>query len=139
MIKNNQAKSLIALVIISAVIILALRIAIEQVVRISIAQNETNALNTLRIISTALENYAKDNSGVFPSSLVTLSETKPAYLDKSYLNQPYMKSYNYICSRLEPSGYSCSAMPVKCNLTGKKNYLVVTGGSLISEDCDKKE
>jgi len=139
MLRNNHGKSIIALVIVSAVIVLALRIAIEQVVRISIAQNETNALNTLKIISTALENYAKDNSGVFPSSLVTLSETKPEYLNKSYLNQPYMKSYNYNCSRLEQSGYSCSAVPVQCNLTGKKVFIVVTGGSLISEDCNKRD
>lgn len=118
------------------------RILIERLIKLNIAQNESNAQSSLKLISTALENYAKAKQGVFPVTLVALAETKPPYLDKSYItliSVPAVKGYSYSCSRLEASGYNCSAVPVKCNLTGRNIYTISTGGSFISEECNKKD
>ncbi len=137
--QNNRAVSLITLAILIAIFALLLRIAIVQVIKITINQNESSALSTLKLISTALENYAKDNQGIFPLSLISLSQTKPPYLDKDYISQLPIRGYNYNCSRLEQSGYSCFAVPVKCNITAKRIFTVTTGGALTYEDCSKKE
>jgi len=122
-----------------AVATLVLRIAIERIIKINIVQNESNAQSTLKLISTALENYAKDHQGVFPSNFSDLTQKNPHYLGTDYIAESPVKGYNYNCSRLEPSGYSCSAMPVGCKLSGKIIYTVTTGGVFVSEECTKKE
>lgn len=125
--------------VIIAISSLTLRIAIEQIIRINIAQNESNAQTTLKLISAALENYAKDHLGAYPDKSSLLNQDNPRYLDKDYLAESPAKGYDYSCSRLESSGYSCAANPVKCNLTGKMTYTVTTGGLIVSEECIKKE
>ncbi len=139
---DNRGKSFIAIMVIIAITAFVLRIVIDKVIKISIVQNEANASATLKLISAALENYAKDNH-VYPANLDLLTQSRPAYLDKDYIKQSpllgYIKGYNYNCSRLDTSGYSCLAIPVSCGLTGKKVYSVVTGGLLISDECNKKE
>jgi len=137
--KNTKARSFVAIMIALAVSSLLLRIAIEKIIKINISQNESNAQTTLKLISTAIENYAQDHLGVFPVNLSVLTQNHPPYLDKDYIAQTPLKGYNYSCPRFEPSGYSCSAIPVKCQLTGKMIYTITTGGLLISEECSKKE
>lgn len=137
--KDRKGRSFITIIVGIALLVLILRIAIEQMIKLNISQNESNAQSALKLISTALENYAKDNQGVYPTSLLVLSQKNPPYLDKNYLRQSPIKGYNYSCSRLEPTGYSCAAIPVKCNLTGKKIYSITTGGSFLSEECKAKE
>lgn len=137
--KDTRARSFVTIMIVIAVSALLLRISIERIIKMNISQNESNASATLKLISTALENYAKDNLGVFPSSLSVLTQTNPPYLDKDYIDESPIKGYNYTCPRLEPSGYSCSARPVRCNITGKVIYTVTTGRSFASEECSKKE
>lgn len=122
-----------------AVSALILRVVIEQVIRINLNQNESSAQGTLKLVSTALENYAKNHQGVFPTDFADLVESKPAYLDRDYISDSPLKGYNYNCSRIEPAGYSCSAAPVKCKLSGRFIYTVTTGGLLIYEKCDIKE
>jgi len=129
----------VAIMIIVAVTSLLLRFSIEQIIKINIIQNESVAQATLKLISTALENYAKDNRGSFPLSLSLLARSDPAYLDQDYISKSPIRGYEYNCSRLEPSGYACSAAPVKCNLSGKAIYTITTGGSLTLEGCSKKE
>jgi hypothetical protein len=41
--------------------------------------------------------------------------------------------------RLEASGYTCSASPSRCNLSGKKTFTITTGQVLSAEECGKKE
>jgi type II secretory pathway pseudopilin PulG len=115
-----------------------LRVAADRFIKFNIAQNESAALNTLKLISAALENYAEDNRGVYPTNLALLTQPKPPYLDRDATKQSPLKGYNYGCLRLEPSGYSCYAMPVKCRLTGKISFSVTTGNILAQEACDKK-
>lgn len=137
--KDAKARSFVVIMIIIAVSALLLRIVIEQLIKINIAQNESNAQVTLRLIATALENYAKDHQASFPTSLSILTKNNPPYLDKDYLAESPIKGYEYSCSRLDSFGYSCSAQPVKCKLTGRMDYNITTAGILISEDCSKKE
>ncbi len=136
---KQRGLSFITIMIIIALFALVLRFAIERLMKITIQQNESNAQSTLKLISTALENYAKDHSGAFPLDLSVLTHSNPAYLDKDYLSHSPLKGYEYSCSRLEASSYSCSAIPVKCKFTGEKVYTVTTGGLVVAESCRGRE
>ena len=137
MILNKIAKSFVTIMIVIAVCALLLRIGIEQIIKINIAQDESSAIATIKLISAALENYAADHKGAYPAVLSSLTQTNPAYLDKDYIAQSSLKGYSYACGRLEASGYSCQAVPVKCNFTGRAVYSVTTGGVVASQDCSK--
>ena len=139
MIRNNYAKNTVTLMLVIAVLALFLRLGIEQTIKVNISQNESNASVALKSISTALQNYAEDHGEVFPQALSALIETDPAYLDKDYLHQTSIAGYNFSCSRLDASGYSCSATPIKCNSTGREIYIITTGGVMVSDLCAKKE
>jgi len=139
MAKNKlRGQSFVTIMIVIAVTALILRILIEQVVKMNISQNESNAQSTLKLLSAALENYAKDHLGAYPEDLVVLSETTPPYLDKNYNIDLPVKGYIFSCARIEASGYSCSATPLKCNVSGQRNYGITTGGIFMSEDCKKR-
>jgi len=135
--KDTQARSLVTIMMIVGISALFLSIAIKQIIKINIAQNESRAQVTLKLISAALENYAKDHLGAFPADLSILIQSKPPYLDKNYVSESPIKGYNYSCLRLEASGYSCSAVPVKCDLTGKMLYTITTGSVLVCAGCGK--
>ena len=136
---NNKGKSLLVIMIIIVFSVLLLRYAIDHIIKMTVNQNESNAVGVLKMIGTALENYAGDKNGVFPGSISALTKTTPAYLNRDYVAESPIRGYNYTCSRMESSGYSCSASPVKCNLTGKKVFIISTGNIFVSEDCFKKE
>ncbi len=140
--KVNKGKSFVTIMIVIAFSALLLRIAIENLVRINIAQNESRASATLKFISAALENYAKDNNGIYPASLSVLTQSKPPYLEKKYIDdiaQSPVKGYSYNCPTLELSGYNCYASPVRCKFTGNTVYVIATGSPLKSEECKIKE
>jgi len=136
---NNKARSFVIIMLVIAIVALLLRVAIEQVIKGSSAQNESNATSTLKLVATALENYAKDHAGNFPSSVSALTQTSPAYIDKDYVTQSPAKGYIFSCPRLDASGYSCYASPTHCGLSGSKIYHVTTGGLSVSEDCSVKK
>jgi len=137
--KNKKARSFVVIMIVIALSALLLRVVVDKAISLTCSQNESNAQSTLRLIATALENYAKDNRGVYPDKISVLTQSQPAYLDKDYVKQSPIKGYRYNCSRLDSGGYSCHALPTRCKLTGKTVFTVTTGSLLISEDCDKKE
>ena len=127
------------IMVVIALTALALRMIISEIINVTSAQNEASAQSTLKLISTALENYAKNNQGVYPLKISVLTQSQPSYLDKDYIKQSPVKGYIYNCSRLDATGYSCSAFPARCKLTGKTVFTVTTGSLLISEGCDKEE
>jgi len=137
--KRNAGRSFVTIMIVIAVSALFLRTTVEQIMRMTVAQNEADAMATLKLISAALENYAKDHLGAYPSTLKPLTETSPVYLDRDYIAESPFKGYIYSCARLESGSYSCSAVPEKCKLTGGVSYGISTGGALISDDCTKRE
>ncbi|MDD2752009.1 MAG: hypothetical protein PHN59_02650 [Candidatus Omnitrophica bacterium] len=136
--ENNRGKNTVTWILIIAFVSLILRSVILQIIQSNITQNESNASVTLKFISTALENYAKNNHGIFPTSLNVLSESEPPYLNKNYLVNS-IKGYNFSYPRLDPAGYSCLAVPIKCNVTGRMVFTITTGGIIVSEECFKKE
>jgi len=136
---DQKARSFIAIMVVIALLSLGLRIAIEKIIKITISQNESSAEATLKLISAALENYAKDHLGEYPENFSALTRDDSAYLDRDYILRSPRRGYSYNCMRLESSGYDCSAIADRCGFTGKKNYSVKTGGLLESEDCSKKD
>lgn len=135
----SKGHNFVIIMVVIAVSALILRFAIEELLKINITQNESNASGTLKLISTALENYAQAHSGTYPASLSLLTQDNPPYLEKDYVALSPIRGYNFNCFRLEASSYSCAATPIKCRLTGKINYTITTGGLLISEECSGKE
>lgn len=136
---NKKAKSFVVIMISIAIFVLLLRVVILNIIKFNIEQNESSAQSTLKLTAIALENYAKDNQGAFPAKISVLTQSNSKYLDKDYISLSPVQGYNYSCSRLEQSGYNCSAVPVNCNLSGKMNYTVSTGNLFVSEKCGKKE
>ena len=136
---KSYGRSLVLIMVVIAIAALTLRLVIDQIIKLDITQNESNAAVTLKFISAALENYAKANSGTFPADLALLTQNNPPYLDKEYTVKSQTKGYNFNYQRLDPSGYSCSAIPTRCGLTGKRSYTISSGGTLVSEECSKKE
>lgn len=135
---NKKARSFVTIMIAVAVSALLLRLAIHKIIIYNIEQNQRIAQSNLKLLSTALENYAKDNKGVYPANTAELTGAKPVYLERDYLAAPSVRGYEYDCQRLDPAGYNCSAAPANCKLSGKMVYAVSTGGLIIAESCDKK-
>jgi hypothetical protein len=136
---NRKAKSFVTIMIIIAISALLLRLAIHKLIIFNIEQNQILAQGNLKLFSTALENFAKDNKGVYPAQISQLTKGKPVYLEKDYIMDSPLKGYEYDCQRLDQTGYNCQAVPVNCKLSGKKIYTVSTGGLIIAEDCGKNE
>lgn len=136
--KGNRARSFVMIMVIIAVSAFLFRIAIGRIIKLSIVQNESTAVANLKLIAAALEKYAEDYEGAYPLSLAVLAGSEPSYIDKDYSAKPDFKGYNYNCPRLDKAGYSCSAIPVKCGITGNLAYTVTTGSLLISEGCGRR-
>jgi len=139
LLENNKAKSFVIIMVIIALCALLLRAVSERILSVVSSQNEAMAEATLKSIATALDNYARDNQGVYPKSVAILTQATPAYLDRDYIFDSPLKGYTYSCGRLDASGYNCHAFPSSCKLTGSLAFTVTTGNILISEDCSIKE
>jgi hypothetical protein len=136
MIMNLKARSFVSIMIVIAFSALLLRLGLHRIIIYEIQQNQLLAQVNLKLFSTAMENYAKDNKNVYPVSIDLLTKSDPVYLEKDYLAAASVGGYEYDCQRLDASGYSCTASPVNCKLTGKMLYAVSTGGLIIAENCD---
>jgi type II secretory pathway pseudopilin PulG len=137
--RRRRGMTFVTVMIVVALTALFLRFAIEQLIGWNIAQDESNARETLKLISTALENYAKDHMGGYPGNLTALYGSQPPYIEKSYAKMGTVKGYAFDCSVLDPGGYSCSASPSRCRLTGKTVFRVTTGGSMTADLCSPRE
>jgi len=134
---NRKGRSFVTIMIVVALSALSLRLAIHKIIIYNIQQNQLLAQVNLKLLSTALENYAKDNNGLYPENINQLTKNKPAYLEKNYLAVSSVRGYEYDCQRLDAGGYNCSATPLDCKFSGKMGYSVSTGGVVITESCDK--
>ena len=134
---NNKAKSFVTIMVVVALSALLLRLAIHRIVVYKIEQNQLMAQVNLKLFSAAMENYAKDNDA-YPVSVELLVKHKPVYLERDYLAATSVRGYEYDCQRLDATGYSCTASPVDCQLSGKIVYTVSTGGLIMTQSCDKK-
>lgn len=134
---NQKARSFVTVMIFVALSALLLRWATEKLIIYNIQQNQSAAQINLKLLSAALENYAKDN-GQYPENIDSLTSHQPVYLEKDYLAVDSVRGYEYDCQRMDTSGYNCSAAPLDCKFSGKMLYSVSTGGLIIAEACDKK-
>jgi type II secretory pathway pseudopilin PulG len=135
--RKSKGRSFVTIMLVVALSALGLRIAIGQLLNLTVSRNESEALETLKLISVALENYAKNNKGAYPDSLSALTKTTPPYIDRDYSGHSPFKGYQYACPRLWEGGYQCSAVPSLCGITGNTAYSVTTGGLAVSEKCGK--
>lgn len=135
---NLKARSFVTVMIVVAFSALLLRWVAQRIIIYNIEQNQFLAQSNLKLFSTALENFAQDSKGAYPSNIKQLTEGKPVYLERDYLAVPAIRGYEYDCQRLDTSGYNCSASPLNCHLTGGVVYMVSTGGLIITESCDKE-
>ncbi|MCX7927119.1 MAG: hypothetical protein N2606_03165 [Candidatus Omnitrophica bacterium] len=136
---NEKARSFVVILMSIAIVALLLRIAITYFIDFTIIQNETGAEEILKLVTTALEGYANDHNHTYPSSLEALASAQPPYIKKEYLGPYYMRGYVFSCPRVEATGYTCTALPVHCGLTGKKAFTVTTGQVLSIESCNAQE
>ena len=134
---NRKARSFVTIMVVVALSALLLRLGLHRIIIYQIQQNQLLAQINLKLFSTALENYAKDNKNVYPVSIDLLTKAKPVYLAKDYLAATSLGGYEYDCQRLDASGYSCTATPLNCKLTGKMVYAVSTGGLIMVQSCDR--
>jgi len=137
MISGRAGKNFVMIMIIIALSALLLRFTISKLIKLNIEQNQSYAEDTLRLISNALENYAKNNRGIYPANVSELLKAKPPYLEKDYLSVSPLRGYDFDCPRLDSAGYNCSATPIRCRLSGRSIYSVSTGGLIVAEGCDK--
>ena len=126
------------IMVVVALSALLLRLAIHRIIVYKIEQNQSLAQVNLKLFSTAMENYAKDNKNVYPSSVELLTKSQPVYLERDYLAATSVRGYEYDCQRLEATGYNCTASPVNCQLSGRMVYTVSTGGLIMAASCGEK-
>lgn len=108
-------------------------VSIPAFVRARLTANDSAAQATLRSISTALELYAVDNNGNYPSEEDALTKAKSPYLTTSYNNKT-INGYSYFLV-LKPTGYKIIAKPIQCRTTGNKTYQIETGGAILEDKC----
>ena len=134
---NRGARSFVTIMVVVALSALLLRLGIHRIIIYQIQQNQLLAQVNLKLFSTAMENYAKDNKNTYPVSMDLLTKNSPVYLEKDYLAETSLRGYEYDCQRLDVGGYSCTASPVNCQFSGKMQYTVSTGGLIMAQNCDK--
>ncbi|MBU1125127.1 MAG: hypothetical protein KKC84_03800 [Candidatus Omnitrophica bacterium] len=135
---SKRAKSFVTIMLVIAITTLLVRIALDKLIKYNVAQNDSFAQVSLKRIAASLENYAKDHNGIYPVSMELLQKDSPPYLDQDYTAVPSYKGFQYSCSRLEETGYSCACAPSVCAVTGKTVYSVSTAGILVSEPCNQE-
>lgn len=135
--------TLVEVMIVVAIIALLAAVAIPQILRARLVQNEAAAQATLRTVATAFENYAAANKGQYPTDIDSqLVNVTPRYLDKNYfsefnVNKPY-QGYFYAIVNITGAGYNIVARPQVCSSqgapgTGSKSYTVTAGGVLSTD------
>lgn len=108
-------------------------LAIPGLLRARIKANETATKETVKIISSAIENYKAAHNGMYPLYESDLISATPPYLTRSYDKE---KIYGYIYSLdLSPSGYEIAAEPENCHMQGEKIFIMKTQGELTETDC----
>jgi len=135
---NCKAKSFVTIMVVVALSAFLLRLGLHRIIIYRIEQNQLAAQINLKLFSTAMENYASDNKNVYAQSIDLLTKHNPVYLERDYLAITSLRGYEYDCQRLDAGGYSCTASPVDCKLSGKMVYTVSTGGLMMTENCDRK-
>ncbi len=119
-------------VVLIPIIALLSAIAIPNLLRARVNQNEVQAQAVLRMISAGAETYAA-TEGEYPLSVYSLTVAGPPYLEQDYTHGVH-SGYKFSCD-FDFSNYKCRAVPEQCIATGTKIYTLVTGGKISEKDC----
>jgi len=123
--------TLVEVMIVVAVIALLAAIAIPNLLRARLNANEEVAIASLRMISTACENFRAAQSPVaYPTTLAELGPLaqapEPGYIDL-VLATGTKQGYNFVYNGTA-NAYICIASPVTPNVTGERSFFVDESG-----------
>jgi type II secretory pathway pseudopilin PulG len=96
---NRRARSFVTIMVVVALSALLLRLVIHRIIIYRIQQNQLLAQVNLKLFSTAIENYAKDNKNVYPVNIDLLIKHSPVYLERDYLAETSVRGYEYDCQK----------------------------------------
>lgn len=126
--------TLVEIMIVVAIIALLAAIAVPGLLRARLNSQDSVAKETLKVYSTALENYAAAR-GAYPDSLGELHIPNPPYIDIVRFNGAVHSGYIYHDDSVGPGGYEIRATPLVCGKTGTKVFIVTTGSNFNQTDC----
>lgn len=112
-------------------------IAIPKAVDMRLSANENAVEEIVKTISGAIEEYASEHEGVYPQNESDLVNADPAYLFQAY-DKRFVNGYNFSV-KLEAGGYTISALPEDCDVTGRKIFTMTKGGALSVNDCSAEQ
>lgn len=128
MLFQKKGTTLIEIMMVVAIIALVAAIAIPNILRARVISNEAVAQETLKAISTALENY-QIITGTYPAAIGDLLSSSPSYINKDYFSST-CAGYDYTVVTLADYIYSITATPSSASM-GTKIYNISTGAILV--------
>jgi hypothetical protein len=116
-----------------AVTLLVAAIAIPNLLRAKVSVNESSAKSNILMISSGIEIYKANNSGVYPENEYDLRFKDKPYINRAFHNKT-ISGYRYSLE-LSTDGYKISAAPQKCRETGEKKFTKTHSQELQEEQC----
>lgn len=130
--RKFKAFTLVEIMIVVAIIVILTSLAVPGLMVSRVTANEGAAKTTLKAIATACESYYACNFE-YPSDMSDLTEANPSYINEDY-TAGERQGYNFTCD-FTPSGYSCNATPVSCNVSGSEVFTITTGALVENTGC----
>ena len=142
---NNKGFTLIELMIVTSVITIVAAMAIPNLLRSRLASNESNAIGSLRTLSSAQNNFQggctadtdKDGIGEY-GSFAQLTNALPAYIDDS-LGSSQKAGYFFMVTTTGNSNtdeimWQATAYPITKGWTGNRTFYIDESGVLRGRD-----
>jgi Tfp pilus assembly protein PilE len=126
--EKKQGMTLLEITMVIFIIILLASLIQGYFQRSRIHTNDMSAQVKLRQMSTAIETYAGDHTGNYPTNMDVLHTIEPPYIDENYCAIEE-RGFMYSCS-LWSAGYLFEAHPVEVGVTGTTTFMISTGGYL---------
>ncbi|RJO63964.1 MAG: prepilin-type N-terminal cleavage/methylation domain-containing protein [Candidatus Omnitrophota bacterium] len=126
----KKGLTLIEVFVTTVIIVILFSIAVPRLQRMRINSNEAAARVIVQKISVAAETYAFAHNGVYASNIINLTSSTPRYLEENYSAKP-QHGYNFVYSSpdIQGTGYSATGIPVSCNRTGTRVFVVTTNNT----------
>ena len=127
--------TLVEVMIVVAIIALLAAIAIPNLLRARLSANNTNAVATLKTISTAAETFATANNGSYPANLGAMTGAVPPFLNDGSMISATVRGYTFNDCEWAADGYNCTAQAANCNVSGTRDYGISTGAVATDVPC----